>query len=142
MDQSLYEAWQASGKSSHAFLETVPPFDNQSSRRSRPPQWSRPERWPWIAAISTSRPSVPAGTHRAGRLGLLRHLLSGLWKLTTAAAIPYYTGQYGESRRGFGFVTIGANVDDFHRAATESAKRIGLTIAERDETFQAQRRPA
>jgi hypothetical protein len=23
---------------------------------------------------------------------------SGLWKLTTAAAIPYYTGQYGESR--------------------------------------------
>jgi hypothetical protein len=36
-------------------------------------------------------------------------------------------------------VTIGANVDDFHRAATESAKRIGLTIAERDKTFQAQR---
>ncbi|MDD2991076.1 MAG: ATP-binding protein, partial [Zoogloea sp.] len=46
---------------------------------------------------------------------------------------------YGESRRGFGFVTIGANVDDFHRAATESAKRIGLTIAERDKIFQGER---
>jgi hypothetical protein len=46
------------------------------------------------------------------------------------------------SQRGFGFVTIGANVDDFHRAATESATRIGLTIAERDKTFQGQRQPA
>ncbi|RXL91185.1 hypothetical protein EO238_30770, partial [Citrobacter sp. AAK_AS5] len=45
---------------------------------------------------------------------------SGLKKLTTVATIPYYTGQYGRSERGFGYVTIGANIDEFHRAATES----------------------
>ena len=47
---------------------------------------------------------------------------SGVWKLTTAAAIPYYTGQYANSKRGFGFVTIGASVDDFHAAANETKK--------------------
>jgi hypothetical protein len=49
---------------------------------------------------------------------------SGVWKLTTAAAIPYYTGQYANSKRGFGFVTIGASVDDFHAAANETKKNV------------------
>ena len=47
---------------------------------------------------------------------------SNVWKLTTAAAIPYYTGKYANSKRGFGFVTIGASVDDFHAAANETKK--------------------
>ena len=49
---------------------------------------------------------------------------SGVWKLTTAAAIPYYTGKYANTKRGFGFVTIGASVDDFHAAANETKKNI------------------
>ena len=49
---------------------------------------------------------------------------SGVWKLTTAAAIPYYTGKYANSKRGFGFVTIGASVDDFHAAANETKKNV------------------
>lgn len=48
-------------------------------------------------------------------------LWSGIWKLTTAAAIPYHTGIYS-GPRGFGFVTIGANVPEFHKAATETEK--------------------
>lgn len=52
---------------------------------------------------------------------------SKLWKLTTAATIPYYTGMYGESPRGFGFVTIGANVDEFHSAATTTAEHIAVS---------------
>ena len=48
---------------------------------------------------------------------------SKLWKLTTAAAIPYHTGRY-DTPRGFGVVTIGANVDEFHSAATETADQI------------------
>nr|WP_320011780.1 ATP-binding protein [uncultured Desulfobulbus sp.] len=48
---------------------------------------------------------------------------SKLWKLTTAAAIPYHTGRYN-TPRGFGFVTIGANVDEFHSAANETAAAI------------------
>ena len=49
---------------------------------------------------------------------------SGVWKLTTAATIPYYTGKYANSKRGFGFVTIGASVDDFHAAANETKKNV------------------
>ncbi|MDD2895272.1 MAG: ATP-binding protein [Aliarcobacter sp.] len=49
---------------------------------------------------------------------------SGVWKLTTAATIPYYTGKYGKSKRGFGFVTIGASVDDFHAAANETKRSV------------------
>ena len=64
---------------------------------------------------------------------------SGLWKLTTAAAIPYYTGQYGKTEQGFGFVTIGANVDEFHKAATNTATKINALIAEKDQNFKEQR---
>ncbi|WP_417326445.1 sensor histidine kinase [Halarcobacter sp.] len=49
---------------------------------------------------------------------------SNVWKLTTAATIPYYTGQYKDSKRGFGFVTIGANVDEFHAAANDTKRSV------------------
>ena len=45
---------------------------------------------------------------------------SKVWKLTTAASIPYYTGKFKNSKRGFGFITIGANVEEFHSAANET----------------------
>jgi signal transduction histidine kinase len=53
---------------------------------------------------------------------------SGVWKLTTAATIPYYTGKYANSKRGFGFVTIGASVDDFHAAANETKRNVSLIL--------------
>jgi signal transduction histidine kinase len=49
---------------------------------------------------------------------------SKVWKLTTAAAIPYYTGKYANSKRGFGFVTIGANVGEFHLAANKTKQNV------------------
>jgi len=55
---------------------------------------------------------------------------SGVWKLTTAASIPYYTGKYENSKRGFGFVTIGASVDDFHAAANETKKNVSKILKE------------
>ncbi|MDR3037405.1 MAG: response regulator [Coriobacteriales bacterium] len=62
---------------------------------------------------------------------------SGLTKLTTVATIPYYTGQYkpsaanGFSKRGFGMVTIGAGLEDFQKAATETDKVL-TAITERN----------
>jgi len=53
---------------------------------------------------------------------------SGVWKLTTASAIPYYTGQYKNSKIGFGFVTIGANVKEFHKAATKTREDINVIL--------------
>ncbi len=141
LDQGLYEAWQASGKPSQDFLAGVTPFDGQSLKKK-----------PAAAQVKAGTVALDcrylnfspqcAGWNQLteqGGSGSFAIFFSGLDKLTTAAAIPYYTGQYGYSRRGFGFVTIGANVDDFHRAATESAKRIGQAITETDKEFQQKR---
>jgi len=66
-------------------------------------------------------------------------LWSNLWKLTTAAAIPYHTGIYKNSPRGFGFVTIGANVDKFHSSANETATRIKTITQEYETELEAKR---
>ena len=63
-----------------------------------------------------------------GGLGSFIIFFSGVWKLTTAATIPYYTGQYGKTPRGFGFITIGANVDEFHKAADESKANLSKLL--------------
>jgi signal transduction histidine kinase/CheY-like chemotaxis protein len=55
---------------------------------------------------------------------------SGVEKLTTAATIPYYTGQYGSSKRGFGIVTIGANVKEFHQAANQTKENVNAILEE------------
>jgi signal transduction histidine kinase/CheY-like chemotaxis protein len=68
-------------------------------------------------------------THSGGS-GSFYILWSGVYKLTTAAAIPYYTGQYapseqnGYSRRGFAMVTIGAGLEDFQRPAVETGEQL------------------
>lgn len=61
---------------------------------------------------------------------------SNVWKLTTAATIPYYTGQYQNSKRGFGFVTIGANVDEFHSAAMKTKDNVDLILNQQTKTMQ------
>lgn len=141
MDEELWNAWKASGKPWAEFQATVPPFNDQSLKRK-------------VAAESSKSGSVgldcrylnfspqchgwDALTEHGGS-GSFLIFFSGLWKLTTAAAIPYYTGQYGASKRGFGYVTIGANVDEFHKAATESGKRIDALIAAADGRLKDER---
>ena len=65
---------------------------------------------------------------------------SGLKKLTTAAAIPYFTGQYGKTPRGFGFITIGANVDEFHKPANITATIIKESETKYIKTIEGQNR--
>ncbi|TVT61021.1 MAG: hypothetical protein FHK80_00375 [Azoarcus sp. PHD] len=60
-------------------------------------------------------------------------------KLTTTAALPCYTGPFGNSPRGGGFITIGANVKDFNRAATASAERISAMTADSGTLMALQR---
>jgi len=64
-----------------------------------------------------------------GGSGSFYILWSGLYKPTTAGAIPYYTGQYAPenqngSRRGFAFVTIGAGIEDFTAPAREMEEKL------------------
>ena len=70
-----------------------------------------------------------------GGYGSFMILWSGVSKLTTGATIPYYTGKYNNSKRGFGFVTIGANVDEFHAAANETKENIDKLLLTQTQTM-------
>jgi signal transduction histidine kinase len=61
---------------------------------------------------------------------------SKVWKLTTAAAIPYYTGKYKDRDIGFGYVTFGASVEEFHKAANDTKKNIDTLIKKQTDSMQ------
>lgn len=141
MDEELYAEWQASGKPSHEFLAGVPPFRDQNLKRKPAKALVKAGTVALDCRYLNFSPQCDgwnAVTEHGGS-GSFVIFFSGLWKLTTAAAIPYYTGRYGQTRQGFGFVTIGANVDDFHKAATETANKINALVAEKDAAYKAER---
>ena len=141
LDSELYAEWQASGKSAADFLADVPPFRDQRLTRKPAAEQVKAGQVPLDCRYLNFSPQCDgwqAVTEHGGS-GSFVIFFSGLWKLTTAAAIPYHTGQYGKSPQGFGFVTIGANVDDFHKAATDTAARINTLIADKDSSFKSQR---
>ena len=141
MDETLYDEWQASGLPAHVFLESIEPFRDQSLDNKPALAQRQSGISPLDCRYLNFSPQCEgwqALTEHGGSGSFLIYF-SGLWKLVTAAAIPYYTGQYGDSLQGFGFVTIGANVDDFHRAATESGQRISALIEQRSNEFALQR---
>ncbi len=141
MDEQLWAEWKASGKPWHEFMVDIPPFRDPSLKRKPSPESSQSGSVGLDCRYLNHSPQChgwDALTEHGGS-GSFVIFFSGLWKLTTAATIPYYTGQYAASKRGFGYVTIGANVDDFHKAATESGKRIDGLIARADEKLKQER---
>ena len=141
LDEALYAEWQQSGKPSHEFLASTPPFRDQSLKRKPAKELVKAGTVALDCRYLNFSPQCDgwnALTEHGGS-GSFAIFFSGLWKLTTAAAIPYYTGQYGQSPQGFGFVTIGANVDEFHKAATDTATKINALVAEKDRSFKNQR---
>ena len=141
MDEALYNEWQASGKPSHEFLAETPAFRDQSLKRKPAKALAKAGSVALDCRYLNFSPQCDgwnALTEHGGS-GSFVIFFSGLWKLTTAAAIPYYTGQYGKTPQGFGFVTIGANVDEFHKAATETAVKINTLVTEKDSSFKTLR---
>ncbi|MCL2806889.1 MAG: response regulator [Coriobacteriia bacterium] len=73
---------------------------------------------------------------RDGGSGSFYILWSGLYKLTTAAAIPYYTGQYAPSEandyslRGFAMLTIGAGLESFQEPVEATAEALNTVTNE------------
>ena len=134
LDKDTYAAWKASGLPFSKFSKDLPVFKNQSLDLK-----------PSVDSIKQGRIGLDCrylnfapqcvGWHSLteyGGSGSFVIFWTGLWKLITAAAIPYYTGHYGQSPRGFGFVTIGANVDEFHRPANESKERLDTLVEAAD----------
>ena len=141
LDADLYAEWQQSGKPSLEFLAGIPEFRDQNLKRKPAKELIKAGTVGLDCRYLNFSPQCDgwkAVTEHGGS-GSFVIFFSGLWKLTTAAAIPYYTGQYGKSQQGFGFVTIGANVDEFHKAATETAAKINLLVEEKDSSFTLQR---
>ncbi len=134
LEDRIYDAWQASGKSYAEFIQDEPTFVDQSVNRQPAPALTKAGLVGLDCRYLNFAPQCTGwfDLTRNGGSGSFVILWSGLKKLTTAAAIPYYTGQYGNSKRGFGFVAIGAGVDDFHRPAMETKEVLDKLIADAD----------
>ena len=126
LSQDITNKIDKSSKNWEDFLETYPTFENQSlSKKATLSQISdgnialdcrylnfAPQCNGWMQITED------------GGYGSFVIFWSNVWKLTTVAAIPYYTGDYGKTLRGFGFVTMGANLSEFHSATTKTKETI------------------
>lgn len=127
LSKALEEELQKSGKNFTQFLAQYPTFNNQSLKNK--PNIKQLLHDGNVGLDCRYLNFAPQCTGwmqltQNGGYGSFLIYWSKVWKLTTAAAIPYYTGQYKDSKRGFGFVTIGANVNEFHEAANQTKKNI------------------
>jgi PAS domain S-box-containing protein len=144
LESAIYGAWQSSGKSYAEFIPTAPTFLQQTNTKKPAPELTRQGlvgldcRYLNFAAQCTGWFDLT----RDGGSGSFLINWSGLKKLTTAAAIPYYTGQYGASPRGFGFVTIGAEVADFHRPATATKEKLDVVFEQSAADLEMRREEA
>lgn len=140
LEEGLHAAWQASGQPLRTYLASIPPFDHQTRDKKPAAALTRAGNVALECRYLNFAPQCQ-GWHdltEYGGSGSFLILWSGVWKLTTAAAIPYHTGQYGRTPRGFGYVTIGANVDDFHEPARTTARLMEDKVAEFGERMKEQ----
>lgn len=132
LEDSIYQNWKASKQPLSSFLSKVQTFDDQS-RDKKPAQALTRAGYLGLDCRYLNFAPQCQGWHdltKQGGSGSFLILWSGVWKRTTAAAIPYFTGQYAKSPRGFGYITIGANVEDFHAPAVATASLMNEKVAE------------
>jgi len=142
ISSELLPYWEKANGSFAEFQKIAPQFLEQTNKKKPVAELTRKG---YVALDCRYLNFAP---QCAGWMSLTQHggsgsfliLWTGLWKLTTAAAIPYYTGRYGQSERGFGFVTIGADVNEFHRAATETAAELQRITSDYETTLENDRK--
>ncbi|MBU1420788.1 MAG: response regulator [Proteobacteria bacterium] len=145
LEAKHYQQWQEGSLTISDFLNTLPLYEDQSLDKKAAPEQTSSGYVGLDCRYLNFAPQCDGWVNltQHGGSGSFLIFWSGLWKLTTAAAIPYYTGQYAKSARGFGFVTIGANVHEFHKAAIGTAKQIEKIGADHitilDQQFQRNR---
>ncbi len=134
-----YAEYQRSGLALNQFVQTLPPFRAFTQKKSGSIDQIREGSVGLDCRILDHAPQCQGwheGTQDGGS-GSFVIFWSGFWKLTTYAAIPYYTGPYRNSPRGFGYVTIGANVDEFHKAANATRATIEESIRQQGSDIEA-----
>ncbi len=126
-DDSNKEFLSSGKKSLNEFLKNYPIFDNQSlSQKANISQFINKGEIALDCRYLNFAPQCNGWMEltKNGGHGSFVIFWSGVLKLVTAAPIKYDTGKYKNSRRGFGFVTLGANVDQFHAAANKTKDNI------------------
>ncbi len=135
---STWAEYRQSGMSLRAFFDQLPPFRNFTREKRLAEEPLKAGQVPIDCRYIDVAPQCE-GWHRATALGGSGSFLiywDNIWKLTTYAAIPYDTGLYGDSPRGFGYVTFGANVNLFHQAALETRTSVEGSIQSRWDAIQ------
>ncbi|MDR1520757.1 MAG: methyl-accepting chemotaxis protein, partial [Planctomycetota bacterium] len=139
LETSIYQGWKNSGLEKWTdYVKDKPVFHEQSRSKKPAPELTRAGLVGLDGRYLDNAPQCTGWMDltRDGGSGSFYILWSGLYKLNTAAAIPYYTGQYapsadnGNSRRGFGFVAIGSELDYFTRPAKATEARLRASIDE------------
>ena len=144
LSQQSYDEYKRSGLSLDKYISQLPSFRGFSLEKNGSREQAAAGEVGLDCRVLDMAPQCQGwhtGTEDGGSGSFLIHW-SGLWKLTTYATVPYYTGEYGNTKRGFGYVTLGANVEDFHKAANVTKATIEHSIREqgeliREETEQA-----
>ncbi len=138
ISRQTYDEFKNSGLSLEVFIKNLPSFRNFTQHKTGSGEQLAQGSIALDCRILDTAPQCQ-GWHRGtedGGSGSFLILWSGLWKLTTYAAVPYYTGRCKTSSRGFGYVTIGANVDDFHKAANITKAGIEKSIAKQSRDIE------
>jgi methyl-accepting chemotaxis protein len=146
LEESIFAGWRRSGLAKWTdYVKDHPVFHEQSRAKKPAAELTRDGLVGLDGRYLNNAPQCTGWMDLTGDggSGSFYILWSGLYKLTTAAAIPYYTGPYapsaanGYSRRGFGFVAIGSGLEHFSRPARETEAKLGLSISENMEaTFE------
>ncbi len=132
LEQSIYQSWQASKQPLAEFLHKVRIFDNQRRDKKPAKELTQKGNLGLDCRYLNFAPQCQGwyDLTQYGGSGSFLIEWSGVWKRTTAAPIPYFTGQYAQLPRGFGYITIGANVEDFHAPAVATADLMNEKVAD------------
>jgi len=129
----LAQKLQQSNQNWEEFLATYPPLENQSlSKKPNHLQLKDEGNIGLDCRYLNFAPQCDGWMQvtQNGGYGSFVIFWSNVWKLNTVATIPYYTGEYGKSKRGFGFVTVGANLKEFHEATIKTQERVKVIVDE------------
>jgi len=140
LEEAIYEKYQTSDLGITEFLKSIPEYENQALSKPSSKELIKKGLVGLDCRYLNFAPQCEGWRNltQFGGSGSFVIQWSGLQKLTTAASIPYFTGQYRQSPRGFGFVTIGANVNEFHKSADATAALIKETEGQYIQTIEKQ----
>ncbi|MDR2456859.1 MAG: hybrid sensor histidine kinase/response regulator, partial [Deltaproteobacteria bacterium] len=137
LETSIYDGWKASGLTKWTdYVKDYPTFFEQSRAKKPAGQLTKEGLVGLDGRYLNNAPQCVGWMDLTGGggSGSLYILWSGLYKLNTAAAIPYYTGHYAPSeannwsRRGFGFVAIGSELEYFTKPAKQTEAVLTKTV--------------